>query len=206
MSVLSTGISRTTSTSQHHDYPCHQASRQAKEADEQQKTDERAEQTNGECQTPGQQQSEDQTEQQQTEKWTEQKEEQQKTEKIGQTKERQQKRVDGTSREAAADIRAAAHRGTACRGANRGAVTPADKVGREAANLDDRVDEDDRGAAERGRDEGAAADREAGADRTADGAVSEAGLVGPLVRHAKKLAPSDFEIPWGVLFGARPKC
>ena len=35
--------------------------------------------------------------------------------------------------------------------------------------------------------------------------VGRCGPFGPLVMHAEKLAPCDFEIPWGQLFGARPK-
>ena len=32
------------------------------------------------------------------------------------------------------------------------------------------------------------------------------GIFGPLIETAEKLASRDFEVPWGELFGARPKC
>ena len=36
-------------------------------------------------------------------------------------------------------------------------------------------------------------------------ASGNGGAFGPLIMNAEKLAPSEFEIPWGELFGARPK-
>ena len=38
-------------------------------------------------------------------------------------------------------------------------------------------------------------------------AVADRSTFGLLIKQAKKqIAPSDFEVPWGELFGARPKC
>ena len=38
-------------------------------------------------------------------------------------------------------------------------------------------------------------------------AVADRSTIGLLIKQAKKqIAPSDFEVPWGELFGARPKC
>ena len=38
-------------------------------------------------------------------------------------------------------------------------------------------------------------------------AVADRSTFGILIKQAKKqIAASDFEVPWGELFGARPKC